>query len=126
MAALAARRPDGLCAPLPPNPARSPEDLLLGPHFERLGTEDIDGVQTTHLRAVAGEAGVTFLPELDDGPIELWVDEKAGFMHKWRQSNPEVLDEVELDYLEFGVAVDVKGPPDGQLVETGMMLEERK
>lgn len=125
--------PGDLCPLFPPDPTRSLDELLPGADFERLGTEEIAGVQTTHFRAVAGEDAASFLPELDDGPIELWVDEKAGLLHQWRQSNPpsEGLDEVELDYLEFGVAVDVKAPPDAQLVEmpgiaTGMMPEEGK
>lgn len=120
--------PGDLCPLFPPDPSRSLDELLPGADFERLGTENIAGVQTTHFRAVAGEDAASFLPELDDGPIELWVDEKAGLVHRWRQSKPpsEGLDEFELDYLEFGVAVDVKTPPNGQLVETGMMPEEGK
>jgi hypothetical protein len=72
---------------------------------ERLGDETVDGVPTTKYR-VSTSGSIDDPYGLDEGPIELWVDED-GIVRRLRQRDPEKPKFSTIrKYYDFGVRVD--------------------
>ncbi len=107
------REQGDLCPLVPPSPALPLDERLPGVDLERLGTEELGGVTTTHFRAFPDVEAPIVATDFDDGPIEVWVDEEAGLLHQWFQASlpSEALDKVALRYAHFGLDVDVERPP---------------
>lgn len=116
---------DGSLAAAVTDPARQLAlvDALDHDAAEEVGTEELDGVSTTHYR-VPG----------DDGDAEVWLDDEGrvrrfSFPLPTPDDVPEGIDVadgavVTVEYFDFGVEVDIEVPPAEDRVDAGPLLEQ--
>lgn len=113
---------------------------------EEVGTEEIRGVETTHLRVVVHtERAIEQSPEAmrdqlrsfaeasglpDTYPMDVWIDDDA--LIRRVRTVVEVQDEAAgvvtqqttLELFDFGVAVDIEAPDPDEVVEMSELLED--
>lgn len=117
---------------------------------EKVGTEEVRGVWTTHYRAVVdlGKEAAQQDPKIQRAyddlieqlgtsklPVEVWLDDQErvrrfatdvtvpdGTGSPDTPENAEVRTQMAIDYYGFGTAVDVQAPPQGQTMDGSQLI----
>jgi hypothetical protein len=95
--------------------------------FEEVGTESIDGVDTTeYLMTIDAEDVGTFLDLDEDLPFgdltySLWVDDD--YLPRMLRSDLGGFGEMEMRFSNFGADVDVEAPPADDVTDFGSLME---
>jgi hypothetical protein len=124
------------------NPTDSLDRLAASGDIEKVGDEDVDGVATTHYRAVVDLDAVNAKSQVmsdealaqtkklvgDSYPIDVWID-ADGYMRRMNYTidlaqapdPPAGLDEGKIVYeitmTDFGAPIDVQAPPEDQVID---------
>jgi hypothetical protein len=111
-----------------PGPGGTSPDRLLkelvksSKTVEKLGSEDIRGVTTTHYRAHLDKdkTPIRGSPNEEPGVVDAWIDEQ-GLPRRIRIPYGESDGGAVFDLFDFGVPVDVEAPPADEIVSEDKM-----
>jgi hypothetical protein len=127
-----------LMGELDQNPTETLDLLRASGSVDKVGTETIDGVATTHYTAsidlqkaaqLAGQAGEALVSRLTAAgaprqiPVDVWIGDGDGLVHKLtvneqvKSSEGEAGIAVTLNISDYGAAVDVVAPPSDQVLD---------
>ena len=105
------------------SPVRLLKDLVKSSKkVEKLGSEEIRGVTTTHYRAHLDKNKVPIRgsPDEEPGVVDAWIDEQ-GLPRRIRIPYGENDGGAVFDLFDFGIPVDVEAPPADEIVSEDKM-----
>jgi hypothetical protein len=101
-------------------------------HAEKVGSEEIDGVPTTHWRGTLPSASEVFGVKVhfSDLKVDAWIDAKERIRQmkvvisgKINEAQPEVTTAIAINYVNFGQVPAIQLPPSSEVFDATKLIE---